>query len=157
MFAVPENTIAVAGAPAASHPALVARAYAADRARWRDQLSYDPDQRYTALIDSTDGQEVWLMTWLPGQSTDLHDHGAVSGAFTLVSGTLTETVARGGERPAEVLNALSAGQTRVFGPGYVHQVTNTGTDPAISIHVYREGRPPMGRYRLDPVTGPQPV
>lgn len=157
MFAVPPNTIALGGTPALAHPALIAREYALDRDRWRDLLSYDPDERFTALIDRTDGQEVWLMSWLPGQGTDLHDHGSVAGAFTVVSGILTERVARGGARPAEVLHPVTVGQTRVFGPGYVHQVTNAGTDPAVSIHVYREGRPPMGHYRLDPLTGPQPV
>jgi predicted metal-dependent enzyme (double-stranded beta helix superfamily) len=144
------------GLPAAAHPALVAQEYAADRSRWAHLLSYDPTERYTALIDKTDGQEIWLMTWLPGQSTDLHDHGDVSGAFTLVSGTLTERVARGTPHPAEILHPLTAGQTRVFAPGYIHQVTNTGPDPAISIHIYRDTRPPMTPYRQDPLTGPHP-
>jgi len=135
MFAVPANTIASGQTPATVHPALIARAVAADRARWAHLLRYDPDERFVALVESTDEQEIWLMSWLPGQHTDLHDHGAASGAFTVVSGTLTEHVRRGG-----VTHALVPGQSRVFGPGYAHEVRNDGPDPAVSLHVYRAAR-----------------
>ena len=135
MFAVPENTIPSATVAATVHPALIARRFAADRGRWAHLLRYDPDERYTALVHRTPEQEVWLMSWLPGQGTDLHDHGAASGAFTLVSGELTEHVAHRG-----TTLRVGVGQTRVFGPGYVHVVRNDGPDPAVSLHVYRAAR-----------------
>jgi mannose-6-phosphate isomerase-like protein (cupin superfamily) len=137
MFAVPENTIpsATPADLAASHPALIARRYATARERWARLLRYDPGERFTALVDRTPGQEVWLMSWLPGQGTGLHDHGAASGAFTIVSGELTEHVAHRG-----TTLRVGIGQTRVFGPGYVHDVRNEGPDPAVSIHVYRAAR-----------------
>jgi len=135
MFAVPANTIASTSVAATVHPALIARAYAEDRARWAHLLRYDPDKRFAVLVDATAEQEVWLMSWLPGQHTALHDHGAASGAFTLVSGTLTEHVRRGG-----VTHVLAPGQSRVFGPGYAHRVVNAGPDPAVSLHVYRATR-----------------
>ncbi len=75
------------------------------------------------------------MSWLPGQGTGPHDHGAASGAFTIVSGELTEHVLHRGRT-----HAIGVGQSRVFGPGYVHEVRNAGPDPAISIHVYRAVR-----------------
>ncbi|NKQ56307.1 cupin domain-containing protein [Amycolatopsis sp. K13G38] len=156
MFAVPDNTIALAEKPVLRHPVRVALEYAADRDRWRDLLRYDPDQRFFTLITRADEQEIWLMGWLPGQHTDLHDHAHSTGAFTVVSGSLTETVARRAPdgRAVTELHALTAGQSRVFGPGYVHQVRNEGPDPAISIHVYRSGGRAMRPYHLDPVTGP---
>lgn len=136
MFAVPENTIPSAAAAAATvHPALIARRYASAREQWAHLLRYDPDERYTALVHRTPEQEVWLMSWLPGQGTDLHDHGAAGGAFTIVSGELTEHVVHRG-----TTLAVGIGQTRVFGPGYVHVVGNEGPDPAVSIHVYRAAR-----------------
>lgn len=135
MFAVPENTIARATTPDTVHPALIARRYAEDRSRWSHLLRYDPDERFAVLVDGGDGQEVWLMSWLPGQTTDLHDHGPATGAFTVVSGRLTEYVARDGRR-----RELVVGQSRVFGPGYVHEVRNEGPDPAVSVHVYRAAR-----------------
>lgn len=156
MFAVPENTLVVAENPALRHPVRVALEFAADRERWRHLLRYDPDQRFSALIHEDAQQEVWLMGWLPGQQTDLHDHAFASGAFTVVSGGLTETVARRapGGRAVTEIHELVAGQSRVFGPGYVHEVRNAGADPAISVHVYRDGGREMRPFHLDPISGP---
>lgn len=137
MFAVPANTIASASTAATVHPALIARAVADDRRRWGHLLRYDPDERFAVLVERTVDQEVWLLSWLPGQHTDLHDHGDTSGAFTIVSGALTERVVRGG---LAVEHTLVAGQSRVFAPGYAHQVRNAGPDPAITVHVYRSAR-----------------
>ena len=135
MFAVPENTVVLAASTTAKHPALIAQEFALDRDRWKGLLRYDPAERFSVLVERTDDHEVWLMSWLPGQSTDLHDHGSATGAFTIVSGVLTETVMRAG-----VTHDLKPGQSRVFAPNYVHQVVNNGADPAVSIHVYRTTR-----------------
>jgi predicted metal-dependent enzyme (double-stranded beta helix superfamily) len=135
MFAVPENTIASTAIAPTVHPAQIARAYAADRDRWAHLLRYDPDERYSALVHRTPDQEVWLLSWLPGQATGLHDHGSATGAFTIVTGELIEYVAHRGRT-----HQLGVGQSRVFGPGYAHEVRNTGPDPAVSIHVYRAAR-----------------
>jgi quercetin dioxygenase-like cupin family protein len=135
MFAVPANTIASESVAPTVHPALIARAYAADRSRWAHLLRYDPDERFATLVEQTDEQEIWLMSWLPGQETDRHDHGAATGAFTIVSGVLTEHVLHRGDTLS-----LEPGQSRVFGPGYAHQVRNEGPDPAVSLHVYRAVR-----------------
>ncbi|MBK1786857.1 cysteine dioxygenase [Prauserella cavernicola] len=158
MFAVPENTIASAAAPnpVLRHPVRTALEYAADRDRWRNVLRYDPDERFAALLERTADEEIWLLSWLPGQHTGLHDHGESTGAFTIVSGTLTETVTRRapGGRVLTELHTPSAGQSRVFGPGYVHEVRNDGPDPAVSVHVYREGGRTLRPHHLDPLTGP---
>jgi quercetin dioxygenase-like cupin family protein len=135
MFAVPANTIASASVAPTVHPALIARAFATDRSRWAHLLRYDPDERFAVRVEYTDEQEVWLMSWLPGQETDSHDHGDAAGAFTIVSGILTEHVLHRG-----TTLSLSPGQSRVFGPGYAHQVRNLGPDPAVSLHVYRAVR-----------------
>ncbi|GLY66986.1 cysteine dioxygenase [Amycolatopsis taiwanensis] len=156
MFAVPENTVSIPENPLLRHPVRVALAYASDRDRWRDLLRYDPDRRFSALVESDGDQEIWLLSWLPGQQTGLHDHAGSTGAFTLVSGRLSETVARRAPdgRAITELHRLAAGQSRVFGPGYVHQVRNEGPDPAVSIHVYRSGGRRMRAFQLDPVAGP---
>ncbi|TCO57036.1 cysteine dioxygenase [Actinocrispum wychmicini] len=135
MFAVPENTVALSAPLAAAHPSRIAREFAVDRDRWKHLLRYDPAERFATLVDRVGVYEVWLMSWLPGQSTDLHDHGRTTGAFTVVSGTLTERVVRAGTELT-----LTPGQSRVFAPDYVHQVLNNGIDPAVSIHVYEGAR-----------------
>ncbi|SEC07298.1 Cysteine dioxygenase type I [Amycolatopsis tolypomycina] len=158
MFAVPDNTLLRPENPALRHPVRVALEVAADRDRWKHLLRYDPDERFATLVSKDEQQEVWLMSWLPGQYTDLHDHAFASGAFTVVAGHLTEAVARRAPdgRAVTELHALSVGQSRVFGPGYVHEVRNDGPDPAISVHVYRDAGRAMRPYHLDPVEGPIP-
>lgn len=141
MFAVPENTIALPPADLLSrHPVRTALEFAADRSRWRNLLRYDPDERCAVLLDTVGGHEVWLCSWLPGQLTGPHDHGHTTGAFTVVSGRLVEKVRRDqGPPPPAPGISVEAGQSRVFGPGYVHDVANPGPDPAISVHVYLDG------------------
>ncbi|PRX48310.1 Cysteine dioxygenase type I [Prauserella shujinwangii] len=154
MFAVPENTIAPVEKALLRHPVRTALEFAADRERWRNLLRYDPDERFAVLLDRSGDQEVWLLSWLPGQATGLHDHGDATGAFTVVSGTLTETVTRRAPdgRVLTEVHTPGTGQSRVFGPGYVHEVRNAGPDPAISVHVYRSERT-LRPYQVDPVTG----
>lgn len=142
---------------ALAHPVRIAHEFAANRDSWAHLLRYDPDQRWVGLLERTAEHEVWLLSWLPGQHTELHDHGGATGAFTVVSGSLTEHAVRVDSRPAEVLHSLVAGQSRVFGPKYVHQVYNDGEDPAVSIHVYRPARSGITRYEWDPARGPVPV
>ncbi|MEO3771256.1 cysteine dioxygenase family protein [Micromonospora sp. B9E7] len=117
----------------------------ADPAGWPVALCFDPAERWYARLAVSDEHEVWALSWLPGQGTDLHDHGGSSGAFRVVSGTLTEeTVTAGRLRP----RLLPAGAGRRFGPRHVHRVTNQGPDPAVSVHVYRPALLRMTRYDL---------
>ena len=123
----------------------VARSHAADPASWPEPARFDPAERWYRQLAVTDEYEVWLLTWLPGQGTDLHDHGGSRGAFTVVSGALTEETVVGGRlRPV----VLGTGAGRRFGPRYVHRVTNLGAEPAISVHAYGPSLMRMTRYTL---------
>jgi hypothetical protein len=78
------------------HLAVAAR-YAAAPALWPVAPRYTAAERWYHRIGVEADHEVWLLTWLPGQGTELHDHGGSAGAFHVLSGTLTEdTVSEGG-------------------------------------------------------------
>lgn len=154
MFDVPSNTVASPRRLAVAHPAGIAAHFARERHAWSHLLRYDPTQRFTALVERTEHYEVWLLSWLPGQHTELHDHGGASGAFHVVQGELEEWVVK---RDTESRYQVSAGQTRVFGSDYLHMVRNAGTDPAISLHVYAPVRASMTTYEFDATTGIRPV
>ncbi len=133
---------------AADHLAT-ARRYAARPHDWPLAPRFDPHRRWYHRLASEPDAEVWLLSWLPGQGTDLHDHGGSSGAFLVVTGELTErTVARPGGQSRLVGSTLPAGQGRSFGPGHIHQITNTSRKPAVSLHVYSPALTEMTRYRL---------
>jgi mannose-6-phosphate isomerase-like protein (cupin superfamily) len=123
-----------------------ARWWAEDPARWTVRPEYDPVERWYTRIAETAEHEVWLLTWLPGQETDWHDHGGSAGAFVVVSGALVERTAGAG---LVRHTALPAGAGRRFGAHHVHGVANRGDTPAISIHVYAPALRSMTRYRLD--------
>lgn len=103
-----------------------------------------------SLHEDLAGAQVWLLSWLPDQGTPLHDHGASAGAFAVVRGTLTERVVA--ESTSGIRNAtaeLTGGRVRHFGPHYVHQVTNAGLEPAVSVHVYTPGLSWMNTYAIE--------
>jgi predicted metal-dependent enzyme (double-stranded beta helix superfamily) len=133
----------------------IARQFAADPSRWPVAPRYNPVERWYHRLHVTDDYEVWLLTWLPGQGTDLHDHGGSAGAFHIHQGSLTEdTVAAPGAHPDAgppriTARELGEGAGRRFGTQHIHRIANRTQDPAISIHVYGPALTTMTRYRID--------
>jgi rhodanese-related sulfurtransferase len=99
--------------------------------RWYERQYHGPDY------------DIWVISWLPGQSTGFHDHGASSGAFVVATGILEE------HRPGERTRVIHPGNPRAFGPGYAHDVLNVSLAPAISIHAYSPPLSEMNEYELD--------
>jgi predicted metal-dependent enzyme (double-stranded beta helix superfamily) len=93
-----------------------------------------------------------LLTWLPSQGTELHDHGGSAGAFIVVAGELTELLPRTHANGAVSLVARRrrSMSTTAFGPQHVHDVVNRGRQPAVSVHAYS---PPLRAMRFYEVAG----
>lgn len=95
---------------------------------WQPLVEYDPVSRYYARLAKEPDFEAWLLTWLPGQGTNWHDHGGSAGAFVVVRGTLTERHASvnplAHPRIEPELRELSEGTLRAFGTKHIHEVTN---------------------------------
>jgi Cysteine dioxygenase type I len=129
--------------------AIVER-YAARPDDWPFAPRFDPVRRWYGRLAELADHEVWLLTWLPRQATDLHDHCGSAGAFLVASGTLTEqTVVRRGDTYALTDTVLPAGGGRQFGAHHIHRVANTGNTPAVSVHAYGPALRAMSRYRLE--------
>ncbi len=141
----------------------LAAALAAASSHWLPLVAYRENSRWTHLLPPEDaasvldpalhedlaGAQVWLPSWLPTQGTPLHDHGASAGAFAVVRGTLTErVVAQGTSGIRDATAELTGGRVRHFGPHYVHQVTNAGSEPAVSVHVYTPRLVVMNTYGI---------
>ncbi len=112
---------------------------------WLDLVRFDSAKRWYRRLALHDDHEVWLLSWLPGQETGFHDHGASSGAFTVALGTLRERSAAGGF-PDPSGRTLVRGSVRSFGPDYVHDVRNESAGPAVSIHAYSPPLTSMRRF-----------
>ena len=116
---------------------------------WGPLVEYDPISRYYARLANEPDFEAWLLTWVPGQGTDWHDHGGSAGAFVVVRGALTEEHARlqqDGSAVVAETRSLGTGSLRPFGTRHIHKVTNTGLEPAVSIHVYAPALTRMNGY-----------
>jgi hypothetical protein len=48
------------------------------------------NDRWFVRLHGDDEVDVWLISWVPGHRTELHDHGGSLGAATLLSGSLDE-------------------------------------------------------------------
>lgn len=102
--------------------------------------------------------DIWLISWVPGHPTELHDHGGSLGALTVVSGSLNEfrwdgrTLRR---------RQLDAGDQAGFPLGWVHDVVwapgpvrgSTSADQApiqatLSVHAYSPPLTAMSYYEV---------
>jgi mannose-6-phosphate isomerase-like protein (cupin superfamily) len=130
----------------------IAREYAQRPDDWPFAPRFDLRRRWYGRLAEEADHEVWLLTWLPGQVTELHDHGGSAGAFVVVSGALTEQTVRrqaGWGGRALVDAVMPAGAQRPFGAHHIHRIVNAGAVPAVSVHVYGPALRAMTRYRLD--------
>jgi predicted metal-dependent enzyme (double-stranded beta helix superfamily) len=132
------------------NPAQVALQLAAQQSLWRPLVRYDPLSRYYVRLAAERDFEAWLLTWVPGQGTEWHDHGGSAGAFAIVQGTLTElhaTVAPDRAPQIDpVTRVLPAGALRTFGRRHLHRVSNHDLEPAVSLHVYAPALSAMNEY-----------
>lgn len=90
------------------------------------------------------GADLWLITWPVGASTGWHDHGAASGAFVVLQGSLTEYVWTG----VATATTLAPHTVREFGSSHIHDVVNLGAAPAVSLHAYAPSLAAMTRYEV---------
>jgi hypothetical protein len=113
-------------------------------------VRYDPAERWHQRIYRDRRVDIWLISWLPTQGAQLHDHGGSSGAFTVLDGELAEAVyvasgrGAGGLRERTVRRGRSIG----FDHRHVHDVRNVSDQPAVSVHAYSRPLTTMTYYDL---------
>ncbi|MFD7596038.1 cysteine dioxygenase [Kitasatospora sp. NPDC059812] len=118
----------------------VVRELAEQPDQWIHLVRLSTEERWYQRLVADDDHEVWLISWLPGQSTGFHDHGGSRGAFAVALGELEE-LSLGGPEQGLLIRRVPAGTARAFGPEYVHDVRNTASGPAVTLHAYS---PPLG-------------
>jgi len=114
--------------------------------------------RWFTRIHGDDELDVWLISWVPGHPTELHDHGGSLGALTVVSGSLNEFRwdGRGLRR-----RRLDAGDQAGFPLGWVHDVVwaprpvpdrataaVVPVQPTLSVHAYSPPLTAMSYYEV---------
>lgn len=121
-------------------------------------------RRWFTRIHGDEELDVWLISWVPGQPTDLHDHGGSLGALTVISGSLNEFRWDG---RALRRRRLDAGDQAGFPLGWVHDVVwaprpvtvpaarpvapsagGRPVQPTLSVHAYSPPLTAMSYYQI---------
>jgi predicted metal-dependent enzyme (double-stranded beta helix superfamily) len=82
---------------------------------WMGRVRLRTEDRWYERLYQNSEYDIWVISWMPGQSTGFHDHGESSGAFVVVTGVLEEH--RPGEEPLAIppgIRALSVPITRMM-------------------------------------------
>ncbi len=136
------------------NPSRIARRLAENTRLWDGVVEFDPAERWYTRIAREHDWEAWLLSWLPGQGTDWHDHGGSAGALLVLRGRLVERTAEVSDHDAPRIDAwsreLATDELRAFGGRHLHQVDNESDEPAVSLHVYSPGLHEMNDYVVDP-------
>jgi rhodanese-related sulfurtransferase len=139
----PPTAVVDAASRAPGELADIVELFASRLDEWMERVRLRADRRWYERLYLGPDHDVWVISWMPGQSTGFHDHGASSGAFVVATGLLEE------QRPGERAHVVHSGRPRAFGPDYTHDVRNVSLAPAISIHAYSPPLTEMNEYELD--------
>jgi Cysteine dioxygenase type I len=121
-------------------------------------------ERWFTRIYGDEELDMWLISWVPGCATELHDHGGSLGAMTVVCGSINEFRWDGrGLRSRR----LDAGSQAAFPLGWVHnmvwaqptvhtlQAAGSATSaprpakqPTLSVHAYSPPLTAMSYYEV---------
>ena len=112
------------------------------------EVVLDPDRRWYRRLHADPFVDVWLISWVAEQATELHDHAGSLGALTVVSGELQEQrwVPADG---ALKTRRLRAGRGATFKLGHVHDVVNVRAEHAVSVHAYSPPLTAMSYYAVE--------
>ncbi|HNM86347.1 MAG TPA: cysteine dioxygenase family protein [Mycobacterium sp.] len=106
------------------------------------------DARWFTRLHGDDDLDVWLISWVPGRHTELHDHGGSLGALTVLAGALDE-FRWDGDRLRR--RRLDAGDQAAFPLGWVHDVVWADSKvpaPTLSVHAYSPPLAAMSYYEV---------
>ncbi|WP_158019298.1 cysteine dioxygenase [Mycobacterium basiliense] len=114
-------------------------------------------ERWFTRVHGDEELDIWLISWVPGHATELHDHGGSLGALTVLSGSLNE-FRWDGRRLRR--RRLDAGDQAGFPLGWVHDVVwaprqapvveraASSLPPTLSVHAYSPPLTAMSYYEV---------
>jgi predicted metal-dependent enzyme (double-stranded beta helix superfamily) len=112
---------------------------------WQPLVISDRRRRRYRLLFEDPRLDVWVLSWMPGQKTGFHDHGASNVALTALQGTVLEQQMRLGAPSLE--RELVPGRLQQGPAGYIHSVAHARGEPAVTLHAYSPPLVDVGQYR----------
>jgi predicted metal-dependent enzyme (double-stranded beta helix superfamily) len=114
---------------------------------WIERVRHDATQRVYEELLSDEHLTAWLICWMDDHDTGFHDHDISSGAVAVVGGRVREERLTIGGEPHS--RSFAAGEAFHFSPSDIHRVRHSGSDPAVTLHVYSPPLARMGAYEID--------
>jgi predicted metal-dependent enzyme (double-stranded beta helix superfamily) len=97
----------------------------------------DGPECHHEMIQAGPGYELWLLSWLPGQITPIHDHGGAVTVTTVLAGAVLEErfeLTRGLEVRPTWTTVREVGDLDAIDPLVIHRVRPIGS--AVTLHLY---------------------
>jgi hypothetical protein len=114
---------------------------------WEPLIVVDAHRRRYRLLFEDGRTDIWVLCWMPGQSTGFHDHDISDVGIAIAQGMVVE---RQLQLPTGATSlSLCPGDTRQGPAGYIHSVAHAEGVPAVSIHCYSPPLMKVGQYRVD--------
>ena len=121
-----------------------------------DAIQIDSAAYVRTLVYRSEWAEVFVMAWLPGQRSPIHDHAGSACAVRVVSGAAVEQVFErnddGTVSPHGAIRRFVPGGVTGSFDADIHTLGNAAAAPApprdilVTIHVYSPPLKPTGRY-----------
>ena len=114
---------------------------------WIELVSHHNSERHYEELISDKHLTAWLICWTHDNDTGFHDHDRSAGAVAVVGGRVREERLSLDGTPRE--REFAAGEAFAFSSSDIHRVLHSGSDPAVTLHVYSPPLLRMGAYYLD--------
>lgn len=100
------------------------------------------------LVFKTENLEIILMGWLPGQGTELHNHGSSDAITFVLNGEMACTT----HYPdgSKVRSVLKKGEVELVPVGVSHEVKNNSNKNLLTLHIYS---PPLSEEEVSATLG----
>lgn len=92
------------------------------------------------VVYKDDNCEVVLITWEPGATTPIHDHGESIGRVTVLRGVIEERFYDSEDCVWSPWLKRPVGPDLREAPGDIHVMSNRSGEAAVTLHIYR---PPL--------------
>ena len=115
---------------------------------WEPLLVVDAHRRRYRLLFEDERTDIWVLCWMPGQSTGFHDHDVSDVGIAIAQRHDRRAPAAAARRARRRSSCGPA--TRARGPRATSTRSRTARAlPAVSIHCYSPPLMKVGQYRVD--------
>ena len=97
-------------------------------------------------LDATEEFDAWLIAWGIDSTLGAHDHGRSNAAVHVLQGCLVEWYRDQWDHTSWNVREVTAGHTVTVPRARIHEVHQSGPEPAMSVHVYSPPLVAMGRH-----------